>query len=266
MAVTTDTLAVSLNSIGISQAKGVDVPLLRDQVSGTLPKDKATGQAQQSSNNGEESTSTQQSSTRFTASKELTAQQQREVARLQQIDRDVRAHEQAHIAAGHGVVTSGPNYTYTYGPDGKQYATGGEVGIDTAPAHKPQANIDKGIRIQAAALAPRDPSPQDYRVAAVGSHLETTGRNDLAAVEAQQRAEEAAKAQARKEAETTAGQQTQPEAKAAQVKAGNAPEPATEAQVSNTRTQQAESARQLLARTYTPPKEDRAPAAVSVFA
>lgn len=264
MALTTDTLAISLNSIGISQAKGVDVPLLRDQVSGTLPKTVAGDS--KSSKTGEESASAEQSATRFTASKELTVQQQRQVAQLQQIDRDVRAHEQAHIAAGHGVVTSGPNYTYTYGPDGKQYAVAGEVGIDTAPERKPEANIDKGIRIQAAALAPRDPSPQDYRVAAVGSQLETTGRSDLAEQEAQQHAEEAARVQAQKEAETTAGQQAQPEAKAAQVKAGNAPEPATEAQVSSAQTQQAESARQLLARTYTPPKEDSAPAAVSVFA
>lgn len=110
----------------------------------------------------------------------LTAGQEREVARLQQIDRAVRAHEQAHMAAGQGVVTSGPSYSYTYGPDGKQYATGGEVGIDTSGEKKPEDAISKGIRIQSAALAPRDPSSQDYRVASVGSHMEEKGRMDLA--------------------------------------------------------------------------------------
>jgi hypothetical protein len=114
------------------------------------------------------------------ANQELTPAAQREVARLQQIDREVRAHEQAHISAGRGVVTSGANFSYTYGPDGKQYAVGGEVGIDTSAEEKPEANIDKGIRIQAAALAPRDPSAQDYKVAAIGSQLEARGHAELA--------------------------------------------------------------------------------------
>jgi hypothetical protein len=109
----------------------------------------------------------------------LTSEQLRQVRELQQIDRNVRAHEQAHLSAGRGVVTGGANFTYTYGPDGRQYATSGEVGIDTSPERKPEANIAKGQRIQAAALAPRDPSPQDYQVAAVGSRLEGQGRSDL---------------------------------------------------------------------------------------
>lgn len=110
----------------------------------------------------------------------LTPQQQQRVQALQQVDRAVRQHEAAHIAAGAGVVISGPNYNYTYGPDGKAYAVSGEVGIDTSAEDKPEANIDKGVRIQKAALAPRDPSPQDYRVAAAGAELESTGRYDLA--------------------------------------------------------------------------------------
>jgi hypothetical protein len=114
------------------------------------------------------------------AVRELTPEQQRQVTRLKEIDQNVRAHEAAHLRAGHGVVTSGASYTYTYGPDGKAYAVGGEVGVDTSAEAKPQANIDKGRRIQAAALAPSDPSPQDYRVAGVGAQLEARGRADLA--------------------------------------------------------------------------------------
>jgi hypothetical protein len=110
----------------------------------------------------------------------LTPQEQRQVAELQQIDRAVRAHEAAHIAAGGAVITSGADYSYTYGPDGRQYAVGGEVGIDTAPESDPADNIEKGIAIQAAALAPRDPSPQDYRVAGIGAQLESRGRGELA--------------------------------------------------------------------------------------
>lgn len=180
MTLTTATLSNSLQSIGISQAKGVDIPLLREQNSAILSK--GVEKSASSSGSGETAapakTPAPEKGTRYTAST-LTSEQERQVAELQQIERNVVAHEQAHMAAGHGVITSGPNYTYTYGPDGKRYATGGEVGIDTAAERTPEANIDKGILIQAAALAPKDPSPQDYQVAAIGGRLETQGRSDL---------------------------------------------------------------------------------------
>lgn len=113
--------------------------------------------------------------------RELTPEQQRQLAKLKETDQAVRAHEAAHLAAGSGVVTSGASFTYTYGPDGKAYAVGGEVGVDTSRAASPQGNIDKGQRIKSAALAPVDPSPQDYRVANVGAQLEARGRAELAA-------------------------------------------------------------------------------------
>ena len=229
MALTTATLSASLNSIGISQAKGVDLPLLRDQNNATLPKP-------DSASSSESKTA---ATTRYTASKQLTEAQQQKVTELQQIDRNVRAHEQAHMAAGHGVVTSGPNYTYTYGPDGKQYATGGEVGIDTAYERKPEANIDKGIRIQAAALAPKDPSPQDYRVATVGEQMESTGRTDLRRQQAEEQAQAQAEAAAQREAEKKAQTQAFNEApvntvgKATGASNGGTPENSPQNQAAN---------------------------------
>lgn len=127
------------------------------------------------------------------ATRQLSTEEQRSVAQLQQIDRNVRIHEAAHLAAGRDVVTSGASFSYTYGPDGKQYAVGGEVGIDTAAEKEPAANIDKGQRIQAAALAPRDPSPQDYRVASIGVQLESQGRSELSQQQAAERAAAAAR-------------------------------------------------------------------------
>lgn len=110
---------------------------------------------------------------------ELTPAQQAQVAKLQQTDREVRAHEAAHLAAGNGVVTSGARYEYAVGPDGKRYAIGGEVSIDTGKEDEPRANIDKGGRIQRAAMAPAEPSSQDYRVAAVGAQMVADGYRDL---------------------------------------------------------------------------------------
>ncbi|MFC7408541.1 putative metalloprotease CJM1_0395 family protein [Hydrogenophaga atypica] len=111
---------------------------------------------------------------------QLTEAELKRVAELKATDAKVRAHEMAHMAAGQGVVTSGPSYTYAYGPDGRAYAVGGEVGVDTAPEQSPQANIDKGRRIQAAALAPAEPSGQDLRVAAAGRALQAEGVRELA--------------------------------------------------------------------------------------
>ncbi len=113
------------------------------------------------------------------AGTELTPAQQAQVAKLKQTDQKVRTHEAAHLAAGNGVVTSGARYEYAVGPDGKRYAIGGEVSIDTGKEEEPRANIDKGERIQRAALAPAEPSSQDYRVAAVGAQMVSDGYRDL---------------------------------------------------------------------------------------
>jgi hypothetical protein len=137
------------------------------------------------------STETQSTTSQSQASTELTPEQMRQIASLQRIDALVRQHEQMHVAAGGSVITSGPNYSYAYGPDGKQYAVSGEVGIDTSPGSKPQENIDKGRMIQRAALAPPDPSPQDLQAAAVGGQLEAQGHTDLVAELAAEREAEA---------------------------------------------------------------------------
>lgn len=98
---------------------------------------------------------------------------QRQLAELSARDREVRAHEQAHVAAGGELITSGPTYSYTTGPDNRRYATGGEVSIDTSEvANDPEATRDKARRIRAAALAPAEPSAQDRQVAARATQME----------------------------------------------------------------------------------------------
>lgn len=104
-----------------------------------------------------------------------------QIAALAKTDRAVRAHEQAHLAAAGGHATSGPRYEYRTGPDGKRYAVGGEVGIDSAPVPgNPEATIRKAQIIQAAASAPADPSSQDRAVAAQAARMEAKARLELA--------------------------------------------------------------------------------------
>jgi len=112
---------------------------------------------------------------------ELTDEQKQEVKELEQRDQEVRQHEQAHIAAAGGYAKGGPTFEYQKGPDGKQYAVGGEVKIDTSKEKDPQKTIQKAAVIRRAANAPAEPSGQDRAVAAAASQLEAEARRELAA-------------------------------------------------------------------------------------
>jgi len=99
------------------------------------------------------------------------------IRQLQARDTTVRAHEAAHIAAGGGVITGGPTFTYQKGPDGRQYAVGGEVGIDPSPVPgNPKATLAKMEVVKAAALAPAQPSATDLSVAASAAQTEAQAR------------------------------------------------------------------------------------------
>lgn len=104
----------------------------------------------------------------------------RELQELKARDREVRQHEQAHVAAGGQYTRGGPIYSYRLGPDGRQYAIGGEVDIDTAPiADDPAATIRKMKLLRRAALAPAEPSVQDRAVAAEVARKEAEARVEL---------------------------------------------------------------------------------------
>ncbi|WP_295399155.1 putative metalloprotease CJM1_0395 family protein [uncultured Thiocystis sp.] len=111
---------------------------------------------------------------------ELTTEEQQDLQLLKQRDTEVRAHEQAHIAAGGRYVTSSASYDYQTGPDGQRYAIGGEVGIDTSSVSgDPSATFEKARAVRRAALAPAEPSSQDLRVAAAATTMETNAISEL---------------------------------------------------------------------------------------
>ena len=97
--------------------------------------------------------------------KELTQQEQQEVMELKNTDAKVKAHEHAHKAAAAGLKTTGPNYEYETGPDGKKYAVAGDVNVSYAKSSDPEVNLQNAQKLKAAALAPTDPSSQDRKVA-----------------------------------------------------------------------------------------------------
>jgi len=124
-------------------------------------------------------TSEKKETTTSTAT-ELTPSEKSVITQLQATDTAVKAHERAHISAGAGVILSGANFVYQKGPDERLYAVGGEVAIDTASENEPEATVKKMQIIRAAALAPSDPSPTDYQVAATASMLQMQARLEMA--------------------------------------------------------------------------------------
>jgi hypothetical protein len=124
-------------------------------------------------------------------------EEQRQIAKLGERDREVRAHEQAHAAVG-GQYAGAPTYNFKRGPDGKTYAVGGEVSIDVSPVpNDPAATLKKMEIVQRAALAPAEPSAQDLRIAAQAQALAAQARVELAAM---QREEAAAAREERQQA------------------------------------------------------------------
>lgn len=110
-------------------------------------------------------------STSLQGGQTLSPDEQNQVEKLKARDRQVRQHEQAHMAAGAGMITSGASFTYQRGPDGVNYAVGGEVGISTSPGRTPEETIQRARQIRSAALAPADPSGQDRAVAAKAAQM-----------------------------------------------------------------------------------------------
>jgi len=137
--------------------------------------------SEEKQNNGELVRKADAPANRGVAEAQLSEAEKKQVRELSERDREVRAHEQAHAAAAGGLAKGGPSFTYKRGPDGKQYAVGGEVQIDTSSvADDPQASIQKAQRIRSAALAPAQPSAQDRSVAAQAAKMEAEARSELA--------------------------------------------------------------------------------------
>ena len=110
---------------------------------------------------------------------DLSTGERERVAELKKVDREVRAHEQAHLSRAGPYVTGGPTFTYVTGPDGRQYAVAGEVKLDMSPEEDPEATLRKAEAIQAAAVAPAEPSGQDRAVAAKAQRMAREAEREL---------------------------------------------------------------------------------------
>ena len=135
--------------------------------------DQGSGENSADSKQDRDSTSnSQKSDAEVIAEKEV-------IRSLESRDKEVRNHERAHASVG-GSHTGAPTYSYETGPDGKKYAVEGEVSVDlTSVAGDPKETIAKMKQVQAAALAPADPSSQDIQVAASAASIILEAQSEL---------------------------------------------------------------------------------------
>ena len=175
----------SKGSEGSAKVNGVEIPdlhTLGEEESGVTTSDEienevAGGEAEEETEGAGENPVERDS---LTGEAELTEEEKKEVEELKRRDQEVRTHEHAHVAAGGQYVRGGIQYDYQTGPDGKRYAVGGEVSIDTSPESDPEDTIRKAQTIRQAALAPAEPSGQDRRAAAAAAQMEMQARQELA--------------------------------------------------------------------------------------
>ena len=164
----------------------------RSDTRNNLDESKSSTEKTVETNQGAVRTVGESTETTLPTGKELTPEQQQQIANLKARDQEIRIHEMAHVLAGGQYVTSGPSYQYEIGPDGKGYAVSGSVGIDTSPVKgDPEATIAKMQTVAAAAMAPSQPSGQDHKVAAAARQAEARARAELATTKLEPQEEEA---------------------------------------------------------------------------
>lgn len=111
----------------------------------------------------------------------LTAEELKQLSKLKNRDREVKAHEQAHLSVAGQYASGSASYTLQRGPDGNSYAVGGEVPIDISSESTPEATLQKMRTVRRAALAPAEPSGADRQIAAQASAKELQARQEIAA-------------------------------------------------------------------------------------
>lgn len=110
---------------------------------------------------------------------ELTKAEQKQVEDMKKRDKEVRAHEQAHLSAAGGYARGGINLQFATGPDNKRYAVSGHVNLDTGKEKTPEATLRKAAIIRKAALAPANPSSTDRQVAAQATQMALEARREI---------------------------------------------------------------------------------------
>lgn len=156
----------------------VDEAIISDEAMSMLAAEKTDAENEDKMVNADEKKDSEQKTTK--SQDDLTPEEKEQVAKLKESDAEVKAHEQAHLAAAAGISASSPSYDYQTGPDGKKYAVGGEVSISFVKSDDPEENLKNAQTMKAAALAPAEPSGQDLSVARNADKLIAEAKQEMA--------------------------------------------------------------------------------------
>lgn len=180
-----------------------DTAIISDKAKELAEKDKQDHIQGTPPDKTEESTEPKPANEKTQSGKDLSPEQEQEITQLKARDMEVKAHEQAHIAAAAGLSTSAPSFTYQTGPDGKKYAIGGEVSVSAPQTNDPEENIRNAEALKRAALAPADPSSQDRAVAANADKIIAANREKLSEEKQQESSDKKSSNNAVSEAQNT---------------------------------------------------------------
>lgn len=106
---------------------------------------------------------------------EMSPEAREALRELQGIDRAVRTEEKTHAGVA-GAYGSTPEYTYVRGPDGRQYAVGGSVSVDTSSAVTPEQAERAAGAVAAAAASVNTPSSADFAAVAQANGTQENNR------------------------------------------------------------------------------------------
>ena len=133
----------------------------------------------------EKSSSKNKAEQKESSSKELKTDDSGDEATVQELkarDTEVRAHELKHLASAGQYASGGIVYDYQAGPDGRLYAVGGHVSVNTGSVSgDPEASLQKARVLRATAMSVSEPSSADSAVAQKAAQMESDAMAEIAA-------------------------------------------------------------------------------------
>ena len=109
---------------------------------------------------------------------ELSAEELQELRAMERRDQQVRTRDMAFIAAAGGAAGS-YSVQYETGPDGRRYAVGADVKLDTSEGATPEQTLAKARALRAATMSARGDSTTDASAASKATRMEAEARAEI---------------------------------------------------------------------------------------
>jgi hypothetical protein len=117
---------------------------------------------------------------------ELSAEELQKLRELERKDQQVRTRDMAFLAAAGGAAGS-VALEYETGPDGRRYAVGADIKLDTSAGATPEQTLAKARALRAATMSARSDSSADASAAAKAVRMEAEARAEIERARAAER-------------------------------------------------------------------------------